>query len=42
MYVDDTHTTITSSGTSEFTRMLKKELLNISEWLRVKKLSANP
>ena len=42
MYADDTHTTIASSDIAELTRMTKKELLNISDWLRVNKLSANP
>ena len=42
MYADDTHTTIASSDIKELIRMTKKELLNISDWLRVNKLSANP
>ena len=42
MYADDTHTTIASNEIKELIRMTKKELLNISDWLRVNKLSANP
>ena len=41
-YADDTHTTIASNDIRELVRMTKKELLNISDWLRVNKLSANP
>ena len=41
MYADDTHTTIASNDIRELVRMTKKELLNISDWLRVNKLSAN-
>ena len=42
MYADDTHTTIVSNDIRELVRMTKKELLNISDWLRVEKLSASP
>ena len=42
MYADDTHTTIASNDIRELVRMTKKELLNISDWVRVNKLSANP
>ena len=42
MCADDTHTTVASSDIAVLTRMTKKELLNISDWLRVNKLSANP
>ena len=42
MYADDRHTTIASSDIAEPIRMTKKELLNIGDWLRVNKLSANP
>ena len=42
MYADDTHTTIASNDIAELIRMTKKELLNISDWLRVNKQSANP
>ena len=41
MYADDTHATISSSNIAELIRMTKK-LLNVSDWLRVDKLSANP
>ena len=41
-YADDTHTTIASSNIAELIRMTNKELLNISDWLRVNKLSASP
>ena len=42
VYADDTHTTIASNDIAELIRMTKKELLNISDGLRVNKLSANP
>ena len=42
IYADDSRTTIASSDIAELTRMTNKELLNISDWLRVKKLSASP
>ena len=42
MYTDDTDTTISSNDIKELIRMTKKELLNISDWLKVKKLSVNP
>ena len=42
MYADDIHTTIASNDIKELVRMTKKELFNISDWLRVNKLSANP
>ena len=41
MYADDAHTTIASNNIIELIRMTKKELLNISDWLRVNKLGAN-
>ena len=41
MYADDTYTAIASNGITELI-MTKKELVNISEWLIVNKLSANP
>jgi len=41
IYADDTHT-ITSTDRVELIYMRKKELLNISDWLRVRKLSVNP
>ena len=42
MYADDTHTTIASNDIAELISMTKKELLNISDWLRVNKLNAKP
>ena len=42
MYADDTHTTIASNDVEELVRMTKKELLNINDWLRVNRISANP
>ena len=41
MCVDDTHIAIASSDIAELIRMTNRELLNISDWLRVNKLSAN-
>ena len=42
MDADDTHTTIASRDIAELIHMTKKELLNISDWLRVNKLCTNP
>jgi len=42
MYADETHTTIVSNDVTELMSMTKKELLNISDWLRVNELCANP
>jgi len=42
MQADDTHKTIASNDKTELISMTKKELLNISDWLRVTELSANP
>ena len=42
MHADDTHTTIESNDITDFISMTKKELLNINDWLRVKKQRANP
>ena len=42
MYADDTHTAIASSDITELIRKTNKELLNISDWLRVNKLSVSP
>ena len=41
MYADDIHTAIASNDIKELVRMTEKELLNISDWLRVNKLSAS-
>ena len=42
MYADDTHVTLTSSNTDDLLTNAHKELRNISEWMRINKLSANP
>ena len=42
MYADDTHTTIASDDINEIAQMMKEELQNISEWMRINKLSASP
>ena len=41
MYADETHTTIVSNDLTELIIMTKKVLLNISDWLRLNKLSVN-
>ena len=41
-YADETHTKIASNDIKELICMAKKELLNISDWLRANKLNANP
>ena len=41
IYADDEHTKIASSDI-ELIRMIKKEMLNISDWLRTYKQSVNP
>ena len=42
MYADDTHVTLTSSNTDDLLKNAHKELRNISEWMQINKLSANP
>ena len=42
MYAEDTHITLTSSNIDVLLTNTNKELRNISEWMRVNKLSANP
>ena len=42
MYADDTHTTIASDDINELAQMMQEELQNISEWMRVNKLTVNP
>ena len=42
MYADDTHITLTSSNIYVLLTNANKELRNISEWMRVSKLSENP
>ena len=42
MYADNTHTTIASDDINELAQMMREELQNFSEWMRINKLSANP
>ena len=42
MYADDTHVTLTSNNNEDLIANAHKELRNISEWMRVNKLNANP
>ena len=42
MYADDTHVILTSRNTDDLLTNAHKELRNISEWMRINKLSANP
>ena len=42
MYADDTHDTITSNNLENLIENAHRELLNISEWMRIDKLIANP
>ena len=42
MYADDTHVTITSSDLENLLENAQRERLNISEWMRINKLTANP
>ena len=42
IYPDDTHTTHVSNAIAELIRMTHKELLNISDWVKVNKLNASP
>ena len=42
MYADDTHVTLTSNNVDDLIANAHRELGNISEWMRVNKLSANP
>lgn len=42
MYVDDTHVALASTSIGELVRKSQDELGNISEWMRLNKLSANP
>ena len=41
MYADDTHVTLTSSNIDGLLTNAHKEVRNISEWMRINKLSAN-
>ena len=42
MYADDTHVTMTSNNLENLLENAQRELLNISEWMRINKLTANP
>ena len=42
MYADDTQVSLASSSVDELVRKAQDELSNISEWMRLNKLSANP
>ena len=42
MYADDTHVTLTANNIDDLITNAHKELRNISEWMRINKLSANP
>ena len=42
MYTDDAHVTITSNNLENLLENAQRELLNISEWMGINKLTANP
>ena len=42
IYADDTHTTIVSNNIEKLVSDAQQELLNLSEWMRINKLSPNP
>ncbi len=42
MFADDTHVTVSSRNIEELINKAQEELINISEWMRLNKLSANP
>ncbi len=42
MYADDIHVTLASKSVDELVLKAHEELCNISEWMRLNKLSANP
>ena len=42
MYADDTHETLTSMNVEELVHRVQEELIHISEFMRLNKLSANP
>ena len=42
MYADDTHVTLISSTVEDLITNAHKDLKNVSEWMRVNKLTANP
>ena len=42
MYADDTHVTVTSDSIEELFESAREEVMNISEWMRINKLSIDP
>ena len=42
MYADDTRVTLISMNVEELVRKAKEDLIQISEYMRLNKLSANP
>ena len=42
MYADDMHVTVVSSNREDLFEKGQRELLNISEWMRINKVSINP
>ena len=42
LYADDTHITIASTNVENLVQKAKMELSNISIWMQINKLSANP
>ena len=42
MYADDTQVTLTSDSMAELFESARKEMMNISEWMRINKQSLNP
>ena len=42
LYADDTHITVASANVENLIQKAQMELLNISTWMRINKLSANP
>ena len=42
MYANGTHTTISARNTDDFIQKTQVELENISGWMRINKMSANP
>ena len=42
MYADETHVTITSNNLENLLENAQREFLNISEWMKINRLTANP
>ena len=42
MYADDTHMSVVFEDINKLTQLMNEELENISEWVKINKLSANP